>query len=236
MKRQSSTQHREQGWWQEHEASAYQVHYREVCVSTMPWTDCTHNAYFELTLQKGVIKSQKGAVKAQGVEGVELSLKLFPMAQRSKPHLRITNSTMLWPRCPNNRCYKRPNNLSKEMEPDAGVPVQGTDRVDLLRAARTAKLTMLLTRRGGDACSLLFATVKIMMNCPTADRCVLSSPQHRPSAEHLGQHLARVRPGDGGYVAATSSTSAAQVGSWPAGRRWPNPDHCHSPDCSVAIA
>jgi hypothetical protein len=176
LKRQSSTQHREQGWWQEHEASAYQVHYREVCVSTMPWTDCTHNAYFELTLQKGVIKSQKGAVKAQGVEGVELSLKLFPMAQRSKPHLRITNSTMLWPRCPNNRCYKRPNNLSKEMEPDAGVPVQGTDRVDLLRAARTAKLTMLLTRRGGDACSLLFATVKIMMNCPTADRCVLSSP------------------------------------------------------------
>ena len=108
LMRQSSAQHREQGWWREHKVSAYQVHYRKVCVSTMPWTDCTHNAYFELTLQKGVMESQKGTVKAQGVEGVELSLKLFPMAQRSKPHLRITNSTILWPRCPNNRCFKRP--------------------------------------------------------------------------------------------------------------------------------
>ena len=149
---------------------------------------------------------------------------------------------MRWPLCPNNRCYKRPNNLSKETEPDAGVPVQGTDRVDLLRAARTAKLTMLLTRRGGDACSSLFAlSAKLMIN-QTAQLPIDASylAQHRLSAEHLehhpSQHWDQVHPGDGGHVAATASTTAAQVGSWPAGRRWPNPDHCHSPDCSVAIA
>ena len=66
--------------------SAYQVHYRKVCVSTMP-TDCTHNTHFELTLQKGVMESQKGTVKAQGVEGVELSLKLFPVAQEEQTTL-----------------------------------------------------------------------------------------------------------------------------------------------------
>jgi len=53
----------------------------------MPWTDCTHNKHFELTLQKGVMESQKGTVKAQGVEGVELSLKLFPMAQKEQTTL-----------------------------------------------------------------------------------------------------------------------------------------------------
>ena len=86
LMRQSSAQHREQGWWREHKVSAYQVHYRKVCVSTMP-TDCTHNTHFELTLQKGVMESQKGTVKAQGVEGVELSLKLFPMAQKEQTTL-----------------------------------------------------------------------------------------------------------------------------------------------------
>jgi len=112
-----------------------------------------------------------------------------------------------------------PNNLSKETEPNAGVPVQGTDRVDLLRAARTAKLTMLLTRRGGDACSSLFAlSAKLMIN-QTAQLPIDASyqAQHRLSAEHLEQHLsqhwAQVHPGDGGHDAATASTAAAQVGS-----------------------
>ena len=53
----------------------------------MSWTDCTHNTHFELTLQKGVMESQKGTVKAEVVEGVELSLKLFPMAQEEQTTL-----------------------------------------------------------------------------------------------------------------------------------------------------